>query len=143
MTWQGGKRGRESEPVSPFARLKALTAGQDETPKTLESLALALRDFPHPVLLHMSLIEGEEGEEVEHWEIQGGTPNGTARRGEPKSADVLVVLRPETWAQIAQGRLAPYEALFNGKIRVGGDFAMGKAITRHLSDPAAKYVAPC
>jgi len=26
---------------------------------------------------------------------------------------------------------------------VGGDFEMAKAITRHLSDPAMEYVAPC
>ena len=65
------------------------------------------------------------------------------RKGAPKEADVVVVMRPETWTQIAQGQLAPYEALYTGKLRVGGDFELAKAIVKHLTDPATPYVAPC
>ena len=54
-----------------------------------------------------------------------------------------MVMRPETWTQIAQGLLAPYEALYTGKLRVGGNFEVAKAITKHLTDPAANYMAPC
>ena len=39
--------------------------------------------------------------------------------------------------------LAPYDALYAGKVRVGGDFEAAKAITRYLSDPALPYVSPC
>ena len=52
-------------------------------------------------------------------------------------------MRPETWAQIAQGQLSPYEALYSGKLRVGGDLEMAKMIVKHLTDPSAPYVAPC
>ena len=93
--------------------------------------------------LHIRLVSGADGETVEHWEVQGGSKGAKAKKGEPKKADVLVVMRPETWAQIAQGQLAPYEALYTGRMRVGGDFEKAKAIVKHLTDPSAPYVAPC
>lgn len=141
MTWQGGKRAREVGPVSPFARLRTLAGEQDEPAKGLENLAKALSDYESPVRLHVRLITG--GESVEHWEVQGGSKNAKAQRKKPKDADVILVMRPETWTQIAQGQLAPYDALYGGKLRVGGDFEAAKAITKHLSDPATPYVAPC
>lgn len=143
MTWQGGKRAREVGPLSPFARLKPLAGQQDDPAKSLEKLAQALSDYGSRVRLHVRLISGKDGESVEHWEVQGGSKNPKAQRKGPKDADVILVMRPETWAQIARGQLAPYEAFYAGKLRVGGDFEVAKAITRHLSDPASPYVAPC
>jgi len=143
MTWQGGKRGREVVPFPAFARLKPLAEAGDDPAKGLQKLAQALIDYGRPVRLHVRLISGQDEESVEHWEVQGGSKDAKAQRKEPEDADVILVMRPETWAQIAQGQLAPYEALFAGELRVGGDFAEAKALTRHLSDPAATYVAPC
>jgi putative sterol carrier protein len=60
--------------------------------------------------------------------------------GEP---DVIVVLSRDTWLEIAQGRLAPYEALVAGRLRVGGDVGLAKRVTQHLSDPSVPYVEPC
>src|SRR5260221_1670488 len=142
MTWQGGKRPREVGPLSAFARLRPLAGELDDPSTSLEKLAHALADFGRPVRLHVRLITGADGENVEHWEVLGGSSVPRVERKEPQVADVIVVMRPETWTQIAQGRLAPYEALYSGKLRVGGDFAAAKAITRHLSDPALPYVAP-
>lgn len=143
MTWQGGKLRRESLASSPFARLKPLATPRDDAAKGLENLAQALSSYAHPVKMHIRLVSGTDPETVEHWEVLGGKKSASARRKEPKDADVVVVMRPETWQQIAQGLLAPYDALFGGKLRVGGDFEKAKAIIKHLSDPAATYVAPC
>jgi len=143
MTWQGGKRAREVGPLSPFARLKPLARAQDDPAKGLEKLAQALKDYGSPVRLHVRLITGKDGKSVEHWEVQGGSKKAKATKAKPKKADVVVVMRPETWTQIAQGLLAPYEALYIGKLRVGGNFEVAKAITKHLTDPAANYMAPC
>jgi hypothetical protein len=126
-----------------FARLKPLAGAHDDPAKGLEKLAQALSNYGSPVRLHVRLIGGKDEASVEHWEIAGGAKNAKAQRKKPKDADVILVMRVETWAQIAQGQLAPYEALYSGKLRVGGDFEAAKAITRHLSDPTATYVAPC
>ena len=143
MTWQGGKLRREASGPLSFARLRTLAGPQDNAARSVDQLSKALSGLRKPVRLHIRLVSGADGETVEHWDVQGGSKSTKARKGEPKDADVLVVMRPETWAQIAQGQLAPYEALYSGKLRVGGDFEMAKAIVKHLTDPAAPYVAPC
>jgi hypothetical protein len=143
MTWQGGKLRRDGTVASPFGRLRTLAGPQEDRGRSFESLSKALGGFRQPVRLHIQLVSDAEGETVEHWDVQGGGKGGKVKRGEPNNADVVVVMRPETWAQIAQGQLAPYEALYSGKLRVGGDFQKAKAIVKHLTDPAAPYVAPC
>ena len=84
-----------------------------------------------------------KGETVQHWDVQGGSKNAKAQQKEPNRSDVTVVIRPETLMEIAQGRLAPYEALYAGKLRVGGNLESAKAIVQHLTDPASSYRSPC
>jgi putative sterol carrier protein len=143
MTWQGGKRGREIGPTSPFARLTPLAADRDNSETGLKQLAKALSNYKKPTLLHVRLVTGKEGERVEHWEINAGSKGSKLQRAQTKKAEVIVLMRPETWSQIAQGILAPYDALFAGKLRVGGNVEAAKDITRHLSDPRIPYVTPC
>lgn len=143
MTWQGGKKAREglATPVQ-FARLRPLVTGaKPDLAASLKSLSQALGDYGSRVRIHIHFMES--GEKVDHWEVEGGSAKGKVRHGRPEAADVHVVMRPETWAQIANGQLAPYEALFSGKLRVGGKLETAKSITQHLSDPAAPYIAPC
>jgi hypothetical protein len=131
----------EAPPRSPFARLACLVdrekAGDVEG--SLGALATALKSAKTKGRMHIRLVPENEGEAVEHWEIAGGK----ARRNEPKVADVVVAMRPETWLSIAKGELAPYEALLAGKLRVGGDFEVAKEMVRQLTDPSASYVPPC
>ena len=143
MTWQGGKLRREGSEILPFARLRSLAGPQDDAAKSVEQLAKALSGLDEPVRLHIRLVSGADGETVEHWEVPAGSKGGKAKKAKPKNADVVVAMRPETWAQIAQGQLAPYEALYSGRLRVGGDLEKAKAIVKHLTDPSASYVAPC
>ena len=140
MTWQGGKRPREAPPRSPFARLAPLV-GQEKTniETSLRGLATALKGAKAKASLHLRLVSGTETETTDHWEVAGGK----ARRAEPKGADVVVVMRPETWLAIARGELPPYEALISGKLRVGGDLEAAKEMVRNLSNPADRYLPPC
>ncbi len=143
MTWQGGKLRREQGGPLPFARLRKFASTQDDAASSLEGLSKALSGLGTPVRMHIQLIRGTAGETVEHWEVQGGSKSATAKNATPKDPDFVVVMRPETWAQIAAGELAPYEALYAGKLRIGGDFERAKAVVKHLTDPAAPYMAPC
>jgi putative sterol carrier protein len=142
MTWQGGKLRREAAPLTTFACFTPLPAATDDPAASLNALSKALSDFSTAVTVDVRLL-GDDGESVEHWEVQAGAKRPKAVARVPKKADVVVVMRPETWQQIAGGRLAPYEALYSGRLRVGGDLAAATAITRHLSDPSSPYVPPC
>ncbi len=143
MTWQGGKLRREVRPTSPFARLKPLAEEKDDAETGLKHLAKALSNYRKPAIVQIRLVTGNEGERVEHWEIKAGSKDAKPQRRNSKKGDVVVVMRPQTWNQIALGMLAPYDALFAGKLRVGGDLETAKEITRHLSDPRFPYVSPC
>ncbi len=143
MTWQGGKLRREIGPISAFARLKPLAKDRDDPGTALKALANALSGFRTTVNVHIRLVSGDDGETVEHWHVQGGAKTAKVQQKKPQKSDVTVVMRPETWLQIAQGQLAPYEALYAGKLRVGGNLESAKAIVRHLTDPAATYRPPC
>jgi len=143
MTWQGGKLSREAMAQSPaFATLKPLADEGDDAAKGVRKLSQALSDYPSTLRLAVRLVSGggDSGanEVVEHWEVQAGLKTARARRQESKDADVVVVMRPETWLQIAQGKLAPYEALYTGRLRVGGDFEAAKAIPRHPTSRRAE-----
>ena len=143
MTWQGGKVKRGDAAPLPFAPLRAWAGVQDDASTSVERLASVLDGLPTAVRLHVRLVSGPDGASVEYWDLQGGARGAKARTGEPKKADVVVVTSAQTWMEMAQGRLAPYEALYTGRLRVGGDFALAKAIVKHLTDPTVAYVAPC
>jgi putative sterol carrier protein len=140
MTWQGGKRPKEENVTTSFAPLQRLLEEHEQDPEEgLHKLAQALGNYDSPVRIHVQLLH--EGK-VEHWEVQGGS-TAAAQRLEPQEADVLVVVRRETWVQIAQGRLSPFDALFQGKLRVGGNLELAKRLAQHLSDPTVPFVPPC
>jgi putative sterol carrier protein len=140
---QGGKPIRATLPpkTSPFAPLKSLVSGRGrDADASLSKLSQSLASLPKPVRVHVQLIDGDQ---CEDWEVAAGAKKGSAKRAKPKTADVRVVLRKETWLQIAGGKLSPYDALFNGKLRIGGDVELAKQLVRHLSDPSVPYVSPC
>ena len=140
---QGGKPIRVTLPpkTSPFAPLKSLVSGRGrDVDASLSKLSQSLGSFKKPLRIHVQLIDGDQ---CEDWEVAAGSKKGSARRAKPKAADVRVVLRKDTWLQIAGGRLSPYDALFRGKLRIGGDVDLAKMLVRHLSDPSVPYVSPC
>jgi hypothetical protein len=140
----GGKKIREAvgdRPASPFAPLRPLLqAHEQDAGEGLNKLASALAGLDAPVRLHVQLVDGDA---VEHWTVEGGTHHPAARRSTPKGADLHVVLRRATWLAIAQGRLSPFDALFTGRLRFGGNPELGKRVARHLSDPSVPFVPPC
>jgi putative sterol carrier protein len=141
---QGGKPIRATLPpkTSPFAPLKPLVSGRGrDVEASLSKLSQSLGSFEKPLHVHVQLIDGDE---TEHWEIAAGSKKGSAKKQKkPRIAEVHVVLRKDTWLQIAGGRISPYDALFKGKLRIGGNVELAKQLVRHLSDPSVPYVSPC
>jgi len=140
----GGKKIRAAVgdlPQSPFAPLRPLLqAHEEDAADGLNKLATALVDFGTPVRMHVQILDGDK---LENWTVKSGTRRGTAQRSVPKEADLRLVLRRATWLAIAQGRLSPFDALFAGRMRFGGNPELGKHVAHHLSDPSVPFVPPC
>lgn len=141
---EGGKRIRAAvgdKPASSFAPLKALLQPHEQdAAEGVRKLAAALKGLDAPARLHLRMIDGDA---IDHWEVQGGTLPAAAHQRSPKSADVTLIVRRDTWLRMAHGRLSPFEALLSGGMRLGGDTALAKRIVRHLSDPTVPFVGLC
>lgn len=141
---EGGKRIRATvgdKPASPFTRLRPLLQPHEQDAADgVRKLADALHGLGDSVRLHLRMLEDET---VDHWEVEGGTRKSAAHQRAPGSADVVLIVRRETWLQMAHGRLSPFDALLSGKLRIGGDTELAKRVAQHLSDPAVPFVGLC
>lgn len=124
---------------SPFAPLRPLIGiDQQDIPAGIASVSSALDQFPAPATVHLQILDGSR---ALNWDVRSGPTQ--AREYAPPDADIRLVMRRDTWMRIAQGSLAPFDALFEGKVAVGGDTELAKRLVEHLSDPAVPYVPPC
>jgi SCP-2 sterol transfer family len=141
----GGKPHRKAKlgAAAPtgFAPLRALLKS-DETDLTqsLQQLSAELASFDAPMLLQVQVLEGSS---THDWELECGRDRVSASRRSANEVDVRVVVRHDTWLQIAHGKLNPFDAFITGKLRVGGDVELAKRLVQHLSDPSVPYVSPC
>jgi len=143
----GGKPIREqtAAPASPFARLQPLVSGSAaDVGGSMTELAQALASYGAPARIHLRLIDDSGSDDgTDHWDVEAGAKKSVARQGQPKAPDVTIVLRRSTWMQIAHGQISPFDALFAGRLRVGGDVELAKRLAEHLSDPSVPFVSPC
>ena len=143
MPTDGGKPIRTTPSAishSPFAPLRPLIEPHEQDAGVaLKQLSEALRGIGGTARLHVQVLDGDA---LTDWDVQGGARSLTRARA-PKAADLRLIMRRETLVAILHGRLAPFDALFAGRMRVGGDTELGKRIVQHLSDPAHPYVPPC
>lgn len=141
MTIDGGKPIRPAfgDAASPFAPLQPLLdPQQNDVAAGISRVSMALDGFIEPASVHLRILGGTE---VQNWDIRSGPAVPVARA--PDAADVRLVMQRDTWLRIVQGTLSPFDALFEGKVAVGGDTSLAKRLVEHLSDPAVPFVPPC
>ena len=124
---------------SPFAPLMVLAQLDQQDPaRGINAISSALDDFDTPATVHLQILD-EGG--ARDWSIRSGP--ALPEQCAPANADVRLVMRRDTWLRIVQGSLPPFEALFQGKVAVGGDTELAKRLVEHLSDPSVPFVPPC
>ncbi len=60
-----------------------------------------------------------------------------------ETPDLEIVLRQDTWQEIACGQLSPVDAYLGGRLRVRGDYEMAKRLLRSVSVSPDASVDPC
>jgi hypothetical protein len=147
----GGAKSRRTSGVddaptpSAFAPLRPfLKSKETDLSRGVENLSAELARLDSQVRLDVEVLEGSA---AHAWVLECGRGRSSVRprprAGTGKKPNVRVVVRHETWLQIAQGKLSPFEAFITGRLLVGGDTELAKRLVQHLSDPSVPYVSPC
>ena len=57
----------------------------------------------------------------------------TVSTGPADKPDLELIMAPETWWEVASGRLAPHEAFSSGRMRVRGDTDLAQDVLKHAA----------
>jgi SCP-2 sterol transfer family len=117
-----------------FAVLKDLTSSARSTPaETLHRLGELLRPSKVHGTLHLRLLHGGTLSDSSTFSVTFGTAKGKSTPKAALNRTVEIITTPETWAEIAGGRMAPHDAFLSGRMRVRGNVALAQTLIRHLA----------
>jgi putative sterol carrier protein len=141
---QGGKPHRSQAPQSQsaFAPMRGwLSANKRDVISAAENLAAELARFGEKKRIAIQVIDSGQSH---MWEIEAGQGEASIKSDRSSAkADLTLVMRGETWLDLAQGQINPFDAFAGGKLRVAGDTELGKRLVRHLTDPQFPFISPC
>ena len=75
------------------------------------------------------------GEEQSCWSFELGPGTCKLHNEGVDRPDFEIITDPETWWQIAEGKLAPLRAFVGGKLRLRGDVELCETFLRQLAEP--------
>jgi hypothetical protein len=117
-----------------FAVLKDLTnSGQSTPAETLHRLGELLEPSKVHGTVHLQLLEGGAVSDVPAHTVTFGVAKGKSTPKAVLKRTVKIITTPETWAEIASGRMAPHDAFLSGRMRVRGNVALAQTLIRHVA----------
>ena len=124
----------------PGARLRPLVgADPDDVQATLRAMLERLERHKIPATVRLR-FEGEH--DATGWTLDSRTRE--LQEGIGARCDLEVRPSPETWLAIAMGRLAPLDALAQGKLAVRGDTRLATHLYERLKDETTGGItSPC
>jgi putative sterol carrier protein len=83
-----------------------------------------------------------DGEAQSVWTLASVRKRWQVGEEEIEKPDFEIITDAETWWQVADGKLSPFRAFLQGKMRVLGDFELGKRVLRRISAAASAPAEP-
>src|SRR5262249_33245361 len=77
------------------------------------------------------------GEKPSVWTLAPVRKRWHVGEDEIEKPDFEIITDAETWWEIADGRLSPFRAFLQGRMRVRGNFELGKRVLARISTSAA------
>src|SRR5215470_12584413 len=77
------------------------------------------------------------GETESVWTLAAVRKRWQVGEEEMEKPDFEIITDPETWWEIADGRLSPLRAFLQGRMRVLGNFELGKRVLARISAAAS------
>jgi putative sterol carrier protein len=137
----GGQPTRPHPSVQRYARLPALIdAPATEIAASLGRLTDLLSAFEEPATVNLHFV-GASG--TQRWHLALGGQRATTAEGAAEDPALEVIMRPDTWTEIASGSLSPLLAFGSGRMRVRGDIGLAKRLLRHLATSSDAIVEIC
>jgi putative sterol carrier protein len=82
-----------------------------------------------------------DGDRSSVWTLASVRKRWQVGEEEIKKPDFEIITDAETWWQVADGKLSPFRAFLQGKMRVRGDVELGKRVLARISTSAALSVS--
>lgn len=124
------KASTSNVPSQQFLRFKPLiTVNSSQIRESFEQMTQALHGASFSGVVRFTLI-GDPQAQSFTISLHGGD---TKLEDKAKKVDLEVIMQPETWLGIAEGKLAPLDAFTQGKMRVRGDYKLGQRIMKRLA----------
>jgi putative sterol carrier protein len=113
-----------------FVTLKPLVGVDASQIKTsFDQIAKSLHGAAFAGVVRFTLVGGPQKES-----FTVALKDGQAKaESNAKKVDLEIITTPDTWLQIALGKLAPLDAFTGGKMRVRGDQSLGQRIMKQLA----------
>jgi putative sterol carrier protein len=119
----------------PFAKLKPLARIEhQQTAASFDQMAKSLHGATFSGVARFVLVD-DTGSESFTVAIERGTAKVVT---EAKKIDFEIITSPETWLDIAAGKLAPLDAFTRGQMRVRGNHTLGQRIMKKLAADAGR-----
>src|SRR5262249_36127652 len=77
------------------------------------------------------------GEKQSVWTLASVRKRWQVGEEEMEKPDFEIITDAETWWEVADGRLSPFRAFLQGKMRVLGNFELGKRVLARISAAAS------
>jgi putative sterol carrier protein len=78
-------------------------------------------------------VQGEAVSDASAFSVTFGAEKGKSTAKAALNRTVETITTPETWAEIAGGRMAPHDAFFSGRMRVRGSVALAQTLIQHAA----------
>jgi hypothetical protein len=134
----------EAQTTSPypdkFAVLKDLTApGPRDLARTVERLGELLAPSRLRANLQLRLVHDTAGKETACVRLTLDLGTATTSSEPMDDPDLELITTPDTWWEIATGKLAPHDAFLGGRMRVRGDTDLAQDMLREVAaSPAGR-----
>lgn len=135
-----GTRQSMSGDTGRFPVLQDLSApGPRDLARTVDRLGELLSSSQLRTTFQIRLVHDAAGEETSCVRLVLDAGNATTSSEPVDNPDVEIITTPDTWWEIATGKLTPHDAFFGGRMRLRGSRRMALSmLNRVAASPAAR-----
>jgi putative sterol carrier protein len=124
----------EPHAASRFATIQNLTSpGERDVTKALHRLGELLAPSQLHASFQLQLVHDALGEQTSFTRLSLAGGKATISPERVDNPDVEIITTPETWWEIATGKLAPHDAFFSGRMRVRGDTRVAQKMLKAVA----------